>query len=423
MRSSIFFLQRLARRVDHPVTHEEETEPVEEVEKSRSTQTPRTNFANVAVATFHPISVPKMIMTDRQHNLITYQILQSDKKCRQMLGISLVFFNQTFACLQGSFLPSDKLTDQDQLTMYFTKLKTGLPMTQVTILFGVHVNTATKFFEAILKSHYKVASDIGLWWLTKEEIEHTLPDSFKNTDYEKTRVIIDASEIRIQCPKAVDAAILCYSSYKSNHTAKFLIGIAPCGLITFMSRAFGGRVTDGHLTNQSGILELLEPQDIVMADKGFPTIELKVLESNSCLVMPPMCRQKRHFSKNQNEEGYRISSLRIHVERAIQRIKRFGVLKFIEWPMLRHLNMILIVLSYCVNNLDPLFAEKKETVPPETDANSNDVTEEDSETAEIDADFNVIDLNDGEHPEDCNCGISDVNIQEMIDELPYFDDE
>ena len=133
--------------MDHPGTHEEETEPVEEVEKSRSTQTPRTNFANVAVATFHPISVPKMIMTDRQHNLITYQILQSDKKCRQMLGISLVFFNQTFACLQGSFLPSDKLTDQDQLTLYFTKLKTGLPMSQVTILFGVHVNTATKFLK------------------------------------------------------------------------------------------------------------------------------------------------------------------------------------------------------------------------------------------------------------------------------------
>ena len=394
-------------------------EAEQEVTAEKCAQTDGTNFANVAVGTFHPISVPKMIMTDRQNNLITSQILENDRKCRQMLGVSLPFFKQTFACLQGSFLSSDKLTDEDQLTMYFTKLKTGLPMTQVCVLFGIHADTARKFFESILKSHYAVAKDVGLWWLTKEEIEYTLPESFKNTDYSHTRVIIDASEIRIQCPKAVDAAILCYSSYKSHHTAKFLIGIAPCGLITFMSRAFGGRVTDGHLTNQSGILELLEPGDIVMADKGFPTIELQVLESNSCLVMPPMCRQKRHFSKHQNEEGYRISSLRIHVERAIQRIKRFGVLKFIEWPMLRHLNMLLVVLAYCVNNLDPLIAEKKtESVDEDTDANSNVVTEEETEISEIDA--SVINLNDDDHPEDCNCG---VNVQEMIDELPFFDDE
>ena len=412
-------MQRLARRIDSPaVIQDDGTEQDQDGDgnNTKSTQTVKPNFANVAVGTFHPISVPKMIMTSRQHNLITYQILGNDRKCRQMLGVSLAFFNQTFASLQGSFLPSDKFTDQDQLTFYFTKLKTGLPLTQVCIMFGMHYNTAGKYFETILKAHYAVVKEFGLWWLTREEVEETLPESFKNTDYEKTRVIIDASEIRIQCPKAVDAAILCYSSYKSNHTAKFLIGIAPCGLISFMSRAFGGRVTDGHLTNKSGILELLEPNDIVMADKGFPTIELQVLESNSCLVMPPMCRQKRHFSKDQNETGYRISSLRIHVERAIMRIKRFGVLKFIESGMLRHLNMLLIVLAYCVNNMDPLIAEKKK----ETDANSN-IEEETEEESEIDA--SVINLNSDDHPEDCNCGISDAQIQEMIDELPFFDDE
>ena len=49
--------------------------------------------------------------------------------------------------------------------------------------------------------------------------------------------------------------------------------------------------------------------------------------------------------------------------------------------MLRHLNMMLIVLAYCVNNLDPLIAENKvETVPADIDANSNDVKEEETET-------------------------------------------
>ena len=65
--------------------------------------------------------------------------------------------------------------------------------------------------------------------------------------------------------------------------------------------------------------------------------------------------------------------------------------------------------------MDPLIAEKKKT-----DANSN-VEEETEEESEIDA--SVINLNSDDHPEDCNCGISDVQIQEMIDELPFFDDE
>ena len=45
---------------------------------------------------------------------------------------------------------------------------------------------------------------------------------------------------------------------------------------------------------------------------------------------------------------------------------------------------MLIVLAYCVNNLDPLIAENKvETVPADIDANSN-VTQEETETTEID---------------------------------------
>ena len=69
-----------------------------------------------------------------------------------------------------------------------------------------------------------------------------MPEEFKK-HYPKTRVIIDASEIKIECPKRVDAAVLCYSNYKGGHTLKFLIGISPDGHITFLSKCYGGRVT------------------------------------------------------------------------------------------------------------------------------------------------------------------------------------
>jgi len=41
------------------------------------------------------------------------------------------------------------------------------------------------------------------------------------------------------------------------------------------------------INNDSGLLNLLEPGDQVMADKGFPGIKTSVNEKNSILVMPP----------------------------------------------------------------------------------------------------------------------------------------
>ena len=68
-------------------------------------------------------------------------------------------------------------------------------------------------------------------------------------------------------PSSTRANVLCWSSYKHSHTVKFLVGITPDGTISFISKAYGGRITDGQLTNDCGILKLLEPGDQWMADR------------------------------------------------------------------------------------------------------------------------------------------------------------
>ena len=48
-----------------------------------------------------------------------------------------------------------------------------------------------------------------------------------------------------------------------------LIGISPSGIITFVSKLYAGSISDKELTRCSGIMDLLQPGDSVMANRGF----------------------------------------------------------------------------------------------------------------------------------------------------------
>ena len=88
-------------------------------------------------------------------------------------------------------------------------------------------------------------------------------------NYPTTRVILDCTEIFVETPSSLLLQSQLYSSYKSNTTLKDLIGIAPHGVITFISSLFTGTISDKEITRYSGIIDLLEANDSVMVDKGF----------------------------------------------------------------------------------------------------------------------------------------------------------
>ena len=68
---------------------------------------------------------------------------------------------------------------------------------------------------------------------------------------------------------------------------------------------------------------------------------------------------------------------RVHVERGIERLRRFGVMKFVRHDMQRHFNKLLIILSYTVNNFGPLIRDKncmyEEEVEKEDDIDEDDL--------------------------------------------------
>ena len=114
--------------------------------------------------------------------------------------------------------------------------------------------------------------------------------------------------------------------HKHHNTFKILVGITPTGFISFPSYCYAGRASDKFITRDSGFYDLLERDDEVMADRGFQ-IQENLLLHFCRLVVPPGTRVKSQMTKSEVKKTKEVANLRIHVERAINRIKFFRILK------------------------------------------------------------------------------------------------
>ena len=162
-------------------------------------------------------------------------------------------------------------------------------------------------------------------WATKKTIEETMPEVFQQK-YPLTRVILDCTELFIEKPSCFRAQSATYSTYKSHNTAKGLVAIAPNGALTFISDLYGGHCSDKIIVEDCGILQLLEEGDSVMADRGFEIQDL-LAPRKVYLNIPPFMRSKDQLNPDEEDETREIASVRIHVERAIERVKNCNILK------------------------------------------------------------------------------------------------
>ncbi len=280
----------------------------------------------------------------------SFDNLKSDEECKAWTGVTKGFF-----LVLAKFISSPSESEsiiQRNLLICLAKLKTNLSFNALAATFSLNRHTVSRIFVEVLDKLHEQVKDL-LFWFPKSTTNARMPAAFK-AKYPNCRVIIDATEVKCEKPKTLTQQVQLYSNYKSSFTVKLLVGIAPSGEFVFISKAFGGRVTDTFLTVNSGILQLLEPGDVVLADKGFPQIEADVNNSGAFLVMPPFKRGDRQFSDSENSEGFKCSSLRIHVERAIRRLKYFNILSFLTTDLIPHIDKINVVIAFLCNNMPEL---------------------------------------------------------------------
>ena len=97
-------------------------------------------------------------------------------------------------------------------------------------------------------------------------------------------------------------------------------------ITNWASSLYRGCTSDKEIVRHCGVLEMMKPDDLIIADKGF--LMQNMLPPNVYFNLPPFLTQSQ-FTRPQAELTVRIARFRIHVERAIQRMKTFSFLPVI----------------------------------------------------------------------------------------------
>ena len=135
-----------------------------------------------------------------------------------------------------------------------------------------------------------------------------------------------------------------------------MIGIATSGAITFISQLYAGSISNREIVIRSGFLDqAFVDGDTVMADKGFTIQDL--LPLGTTLNIPPFLRQNSQMGAEDAIRTQQIASVRIHVERAINRIKNYkiwsGVVPLSSFGLV---NQMLSICAFLCNAQDKLIS-------------------------------------------------------------------
>ena len=181
--------------------------------------------------------------------------------------------------------PERQLSHKDEFLMTCMKIRLGLLNEDLADRFGISKQSVSNIFTTWIKLLDKFIGSL-VFNPPKEVLRENLPPSFQNPTYSSVRHIIDCTEVFLETPHNLSVRANTWSDYKHHNTAKYLVSITPSGMINFVSKGWGGRTSDKHITTHSGFLDLIEPYDKVLADRGFTITEDLILLQAELLIPP-----------------------------------------------------------------------------------------------------------------------------------------
>ena len=364
--------------------HQREDEEEHDTEKVKKLKEENENLKlKLALKETEVKSLKKTIETLKEKSL-TPELLKDDE-ISKMMEYSTGFTYERFNQLCSIFgIPNDPDTIQvhvpikykrndwkvvemplrSQLLFVLMKLRNNEDLQNLAFRFHISKQHASVLFNSWVDYMFDILGELPIWPHRDVIAEH-MPTKYK-LDYPSTFAIIDCTELKIDKPTSLAIQSKTYSNYKSTNTLKSLVACDPRGAVIFSSSLFTGSLSDKEIVRRCGILPLLKRLievgylnrgDGIMADKGF-LIEEEVTTLGLQLNIPPFARSKRQMPAGDVLTTKRIAKHRVHVERAIAKIKKFKIVSGrIPNTRMGNINQIWFVVSV-LSNFQPHILKK-----------------------------------------------------------------
>nr|XP_023029656.1 uncharacterized protein LOC111517677 [Leptinotarsa decemlineata] len=283
------------------------------------------------------------------------QMFRSDENLSHFTGINhqqlkvLAVLSKKLAVEKGILEKNIKLW----LILVLCKLKTNLTFDCLGILLGTGTSLCSKMFYSMISILARSVKP-GIHWPTREYVLKNTPKCFNM--FPNTRVVLDSIEVAVLRLKCLNCRDVTDSHYKSKHTMKFLIGITPSGVITFVSSAYRGHISEKDIFHNEELIKKLEAYDAIMVGEDL-LIEKECEQHFVEVFQPPILRNRNQLSKDEEELAARIAKARVYVDMAVEGIKNFAILnEQIDCYTVPYIDDIMTVVAVLVNLTLPIIA-------------------------------------------------------------------
>ncbi|CAJ1079063.1 uncharacterized protein LOC117820818 [Xyrichtys novacula] len=160
-----------------------------------------------------------------------------------------------------------KLSKFQQLLLTLMRLRLDLRNQDLAYRFGVKVSMVTRTVHQMVNIMSSTLVPTAVFWPSRAELRKNLPAALR-ASHPDCAVIIDCFTVPFEEPVSRGNQQHQQQGMGTSYNVlKFLIGVAPQGVVTFVSRGVLGNVSDKSLAEGCGFLCKLLPGDVVLANR------------------------------------------------------------------------------------------------------------------------------------------------------------
>ncbi|KAK3931267.1 Replication termination factor 1 [Frankliniella fusca] len=216
--------------------------------------------------------------------------------------------------------PKFKIPLEDRLFLTLVRLRRGTPFRDLGFVMGLSKTQAGEIFYSVLRHMFLTFQQFkDRMFLTAKDQKKRVPKVFK--PFKNLKIIVDGAEFRLQVPSfsnrkihilSTNQVIPPISSLESTYTEESPLLVKP--------------MKDVYQTKKLKLLDLLEPGDAVMADRGFE-MKAQCMTRKIKLIRPSFLGQRDKLSPKEVLFTKAIAKARIYEEHTIGKIKAFRLLR------------------------------------------------------------------------------------------------